>query len=265
MEKLIIANWKAHPETLAEGRALYGAELALAEKYTNVKTVICPPVDMTKELSEVDSKHLGSQDVFWQPDEDNYGVRYVLVGHSDRRYPRGGGEGDSDEIINAKIRVALASKTIPILLVGERNETENRAEVLNIQLSKGLAGLNDDELAKVLICYEPVWAISRPAPEIAPAFGKLGQVPVEISDGFQQKGKLGSGTFYHPDTSANTLEAKKIIDRILFGNSSILYGGSVNSRNVADFLQHPEISGVVVGGASLNAEEFSKILQLTSE
>ncbi|OGN19049.1 MAG: hypothetical protein A3F25_02955 [Candidatus Yanofskybacteria bacterium RIFCSPHIGHO2_12_FULL_45_19b] len=263
MEKLIIANWKAHPETLAEGRVLYSAELALAEKYASVKTVICPPVEMVKELSEIDSKHLGSQDVFWQPDEDNYGVRYVLVGHSDRRYPSSGA-GDTNEVINAKIRVALASKATPILLVGERNKGDDRELVLSEQLSKSLSSLSPDELGKILICYEPVWAISRPAPEIAPAFGKLGQVPVGISDEFQQKGNLGSGTFYHSDTPENILIVATIIKQIT-GAETILYGGSVNSQNVADFLQHSEISGVVVGEASLDATEFENILQVVSK
>jgi len=252
MEKLIIANWKAHPETLAEGRVLYSAELALAEKYASVKTVICPPVEMVKELSEIDSKHLGSQDVFWQPDEDNYGVRYVLVGHSDRRYPSSGA-GDTNEVINAKIRVALASKATPILLVGERNKGDDRELVLSEQLSKSLSSLSPDELGKILICYEPVWAISHPSARLAEASG------VARAD-----------VVYRPDTSANTLAAIKIVSNFLTKNyqlvtGNFLYGGSVNSQNVADFLQHSEISGVVVGEASLDATEFENILQVVSK
>lgn len=237
-EKVIVANWKNNPATLAEAKTLYTAEIAAAQKYPDLKTVICPPVELVKELSEIDNKHLGSQDVFWQPDEDNYGVRYVLVGHSDRRYPAVG-EGDSDEIINAKIRVALASKVVPILLVGEKNKDDNRELALTGQLSRGLAGLSSDELGRVLICYEPVWAIST-NPDAT------------------------------PDTPSSTLEAIKIIGDFLsihYTLSTIpyLYGGSVDSQNIISFLQHPEIFGVVVGGASLDVVEFGDVLGLASK
>jgi len=254
--KIIITNWKNHPATSEEAKELFIAESQLAEKYSNVKTVICPPEKFLSDLSELKTKNyklktiLGSQDVFWpsptsakanlggQASSSSYGVRYTLVGHSDRRYPPAGG-GDSDEIINQKIKTALATKVVPILLVGEKEKGDKQKAILEEQLTKGLAGLSPEDMDSVLICYEPVWAIST-------------QVASE------------------PDSPQNTLLAGDTINeflRSMFGSarSGILYGGSVTADNVADFLKHPEIIGAVVGAASLDPAEFAKLLETVSQ
>lgn len=223
MSKIVIANWKAHPNTPAEAQALFEAETGTAAKYPNIKIVICPPAEFIKKLGAN-----GTQDVFWQANGDNFGVKYALVGHSDQRVA-----GDTDEIINQKLKIALASGVTPVLLVGEKEKSEIRQAVLKKQLTADLAGLSISQIDKILICYEPVWAIST---------------------------NLGAES----DKPENTLSAAKIIEQIA-GKKTILYGGSVNSANVADFLRHHAIAGAVIGQASLDPTEFTEILKIVSE
>jgi len=251
--KVLIANWKANPSTLAEAQELFDAEITAAAKCKNIQTVICPPLIFLEELakerqatSDKRQVQIGAQDLSFEPVGPNtgeipaqmlknLGVSHVLVGHSDRRYKIG----ETDEVINEKIKAALAAEIAPALLVGERNKGDDRAQVLEEQLSADLTGLTAEQISEILIVYEPVWAIST-------------------SPGAE------------PDTPENTLEAINVIDNFLKSkfqnlNTKFLYGGSVNSENVADFLSHPEISGAVVGGASLRKGEFANILKIASE
>ncbi|MBI2677097.1 MAG: triose-phosphate isomerase [Candidatus Yanofskybacteria bacterium] len=233
MNKIVIANWKNHPETLKEAKELFEFEVAEASKYEGVKTVICPPEQFLKPLLRINAEFVGAQDVFWNLGDDNYVIKYALVGHSDRRQA-----GDTDEKINDKLKVALASGAVPFLLVGEKEKGDNRQEILERQLFGATTNLMTSQVVNIVIVYEPVWAIStNPDSE--------------------------------PDKPENTLEAYKIINNFLFKNYSlepkaIFYGGSVNQSNVADFLKHPEINGAVIGGASLRKEEFGEILKIVS-
>lgn len=233
--KLVVANWKANPATLEEAQELFRAEIAEAAKYENILTIICPPPAFLEELSKIDGKKLGMQDFDEKQILKNAGLTHALIGHSDRRY----GLGETDETINRKIKAALEAGIIPVLLVGEKNKGDDRRQVLEKQLLADLDGLTAEQVSKVLIAYEPVWAIStNPGAE--------------------------------PDTPENTLEALKIISEFLSVNYKLetrnfLYGGSVTEKNVADFLSHPEISGAVIGGASLHKEEFANILRIVSE
>ena len=231
--KTIIANWKAHPQTLEEAKELFNLELAAADRFTAVQTVICPPSIFLEELSKINSLHLGVQDIDISPSLQSL-IGHVLVGHSDRRY----GLEETDEIVNQKLKIALEMAIIPVLLVGEKERGESREKVLTEQLEKDLAGLSADQVSKILFTYEPVWAIST-----------------------NPDGKA--------DTPENAVSAIKFIQQFLekkYGLSSVpcLYGGSVNESNAADFLKHPEIGGAVVGEASLRAEEFSNILKIAS-
>jgi triosephosphate isomerase (TIM) len=247
MSKFIIANWKAHPDTSEDAKSLFEFEIAEAAKYSNVRTVICPPAMFLKELakmrhetSDKGQAQMGSQDVFWDESEifepQKLGINYVLVGHSSRRYPPTG-EGENDVVINKKIKAALLADIIPILLVGEREKSDDRKLVLSEQLMADLLGLTKEEISKILIAYEPVWAIStNPNAEA--------------------------------DTPEKTLEAIGIINEILSKTYNLkpityLYGGSVNSNNIASFLSYPEISGAVIGAASLRKEEFAKMLEIS--
>lgn len=261
-KKIVIANWKMGPATLVEAQELFSAEIKAAEKYQNVKTVICPPFVYLEELSKqaISSKQisnkqevfLGAQDVFWENPPAGggaftgeaspemlrqFGVNHVLVGHSDRRYVLG----ESDEVINKKIRAALTAGITPVLLVGEREVGDSRQDVLIDQLSRDLEGLVREQVEKVLIAYEPVWAISTQK-DGQPAKAEDVLDAVSIIKSFLDK-SWGAGILYQP----------------------VLYGGSIDSADVADFLKHPEIGGAIVGAASLNPIEFSKILELASQ
>ena len=255
MSKIIVANWKNHPENLEEARKLFDFSVTEAAKYPNLKTVICPPEQFLSGLPlktinyKLKTIFVGAQDVFWESGAENYRVKYSLVGHSDRRYPPVGG-GDTDEIVNQKLKIALESEVTPILLVGEKEKDENRETVLRKQLSSDLHNFLTSDVRKVIIAYEPVWAIST---------------------------NLNG----HADTPENALQAAGFINDFLTANygvrpkplakedklqtANFLYGGSVDQDNVADFLKYPEISGAVIGGASLRKEEFATILKIASE
>ncbi len=245
MNKIIIANWKMNPTSLEEATELFKDEVAQAKKFPSITTIICPPFVYLEELAKLGTDFLGAQDIFWKESGPftgeistemlkNFGVSHVLIGHSDRRYVMG----ESDEMINKKVQAALDSNITPVLLVGERSKEDNRKEVLRIQLATDLKNVKIDDIGRILIAYEPVWAIST------------------------------SGNA-QPDSPENTIEAIKIIREFLseefnrdFSALPILYGGSVNENNVASLLSHPEISGAVIGGASLRKDEFANIFKI---
>ena len=285
MNKIIIANWKNNPTTLAEAEELFKAEMEAAQKYPNVQTIICPPSEFLEQItiqgSPVDTVnraalYLGGQDVFWSENsKPTVPVSHVLVGHSDRRY----GLSETDEIVNQKLKKVLGVGIIPILLVGER-EGESRENVLTAQLAKDLVGLSAGQISKILFIYEPVWAISTNRPSADVAIG-IEPRPVPVSPSPRPSADVDLGAL-NPDlphffpqrqfgsaTPDYTLEAIKFIKNFLTKNYKLktinyLYGGSVNETNVADFLQHIEINGAVVGAASLDPNQFSKILEIAN-
>lgn len=209
VKKLIIANWKMNPETLIKAKRLFNA-------VKKTKAIICPPFPY---LSVFKYNFLCAQDCHWEESGaftgevspkrlKNLGVKYVIIGHSERR-----ALGETEEIIEKKLKAALKAGLIPILCVGEK-KGENAKKVINKQLKKNLKG--------VIIAYEPVWAI-------------------------------GTGNF----CSANKAnKVREFIKEKL--DNKILYGGSVNSKIAKDYLKIG-FDGLLVGGASLDAEEFRKI------
>ncbi len=233
MNKLLIANWKANPRTFEEAKALFEAE-------NRPGVIVCPPAVYTQALHAT-----GAQDVFWEsgahtgqvgPDMlKTFGVTHVLVGHSERR-----ALGETDEQINKKLQAVLAADMTPVLLVGEPEKSAARSDYLIDQLTRDLEGVSADDAQKILFCYEPVWAIST-------SRAAQSAQPQDVIEAIQ--------------------EMKMILERRYTLHDSrytILYGGSVNEQNLANFLRHPEISGAVVGGASLKAEEFSMMIEIVA-
>ncbi len=236
MNKLLVANWKSNPGKISEA-----VELAKSTDIENV--VICPPDIFLAEVKKIlKNASLGAQDVFWgnlgaYTGEVSWkellelGVEYVIIGHSERRKYLN----ETDELINNKLVASLDAGLKVILCVGEPTEIRNKGinnakNFVEQQLDKDLIGL-DAAKAKnnLIIAYEPIWAI-------------------------------GTGT---PDTPENAADMAKFIKSIVKGqvsNVPVLYGGSVNSKNAKDFLDKEEIDGALVGGASLNPEEFNKIV-----
>ncbi len=232
MSKIIIANWKLNPLTAREATDL-ARKIDVVSKY---EVVLCPP---TPFLAVVEYLHKGAQDVSQQikgpytgqisaANLASLGVSYCIVGHSERR-----ALGENDSQINQKIQALLDYKITPVLCVGYGTTfEEDDLEVIDVLASQLRQGLEDVDPKKVIVAYEPVWAISKGNP--------YATKHVEIPD--------------HAEKIALYINTK-------FNVKSVLYGGSVNSTNSASFLSQHNIGGLLVGGASLLADDFNKIIQ----
>ncbi len=252
MKKLIIANWKMNPTRGLDARKLFKSVNTIASKLKNVETVICPPLVYLESLGELVTNRacvLGSQDAFWEHAGPFTGqvsadmifgtkARYVIVGHSERRAL---GETDSD--INKKIKSILQFPLIPVLCVGEisRDDDHQFVKLVKNQIRLALVDLTDEEISRVVIAYEPVWAIGSKAKKAC--------------------------------EPADCREMSHIIKTVLADlsnseitkNIPILYGGSVNSENSESYLKDGLVDGLLVGRASLDGKEFIKILKIAEK
>lgn len=245
-KKYIVANWKMNPQSMAEAEEIlsYTDEVLSENKIKDRSLIICPPFVFLEDVERIMKTsnlakyaELGSQDIAladsgaWTgevsgPMLKRLGVAYVIIGHSERRWKIG----ESDEIVNKKLKTALKNELTPIVCIGEKERDANFKDFIRKQIAATLVELSGDEIGKCLIAYEPVWAIS-------------------------------SNPNARPDRPEETLEAVAVIKETLGPETRVLYGGSVNSNNISDFLNLPEISGVLVGSASVKKEEFVEILK----
>ncbi len=240
MKKLLVFNWKMNPRKAAEAH-----QLARSSDFAGV--VVAPPFVFLEEVEVLLKKALlGAQDLFWQregaftgevsADElKNFGVEYVIIGHSERRQVMG----ETDAIIARKIRAALTAGLRAILCVGEtkaERSAQQKEEVLDRQLTIGISQIKNippSVRRRLLIAYEPVWAI-------------------------------GTGTPETPEDAATTSRwIKKLVKQHIGFAPPVLYGGSVNSQNIRNFVQLKDIDGALIGGASLKKLEVKKIVELT--
>lgn len=249
MKKLIVANWKMNPAKGAEAKKMFLAISKIAHGLKKVETVVCPPLIYLESLgSLVQSRScvLGAQDAFWEhagaytgqvsPDMVfNTKARYVIVGHSERR-----AMGETDEIVNKKIKSILQFPLIPIVCIGEktRDDESHYIKELKNQINQSLSGLSQEELSRVVIAYEPLWAIGVHASSVcSPSECR------EISQVIRQViADLGGTT----DTARST---------------TILYGGSVDEKNAEGFLANGLVQGLLIGRASLDPKIFNQILK----
>ena len=242
--KFIVANWKAYIATAKEAERI-------AKKITQIKikkgiaVVVCPPfvfLDVVKKkIGRV--IRLGAQDIFWKESGPytgaitadmlkGLGVQTVIVGHSERRQHFL----ESDEVIRKKVDMALAGGVDVIICVGEREREDKKAvpESVGEQVRAALTGISKGALARITIAYEPIWAI-------------------------------GTGISDTPnDALSAAIYIKKVVGE-MFGSAQatmvkVLYGGSVDSRTIRDFVFQEGIDGVLVGRASTDKEEFAKML-----
>ena len=244
---LIAANWKMHT-TLREAEELTEALKAPLSAVEGAQVVLCPPfISLSKvgELIRGTPLKLGAQNVHYEEQGAFTGevslrmlqglCEYVIVGHSERRHLFG----ESDELVNRKLRAVLEAGLKPILCVGERleqREAGRAEEMVRAQLGAALDGV--DHLRELAVAYEPVWAIGtgRAATgEIANAM--MGLIRSFLADHY------GNAAAEVP----------------------LLYGGSVTSQNIDQFVQEEHVGGALVGGASLRAEEFIQIVQKTAQ
>jgi triosephosphate isomerase len=244
----IAGNWKMNT-TATEAERLVLGMLEELDRISDVERVLCPPFVSLVGISMMlqgSSIRLGAQNMYFEAKGAYTGeisplmlrelCEFVILGHSERRWYFK----ETDEIVNKKVKAALANKLKPILCVGERleeNEAGKTEEVVNRQV---MGALNDIESVRdLVIAYEPVWAIGT--------------------------GKAASGA-----QAAATIQfirdvVAKLWNKGIAQDLRILYGGSVTSANIAEFISHPEIDGALVGGASLKAEEFVSIVEQTAE
>jgi triosephosphate isomerase len=246
-KKIVIANWKMNPISEKEAERLFISTSKSISGLKKTEVVACVPFVYLQKLRKLAKKiKLGAQNIFYGESgaytgeisaEMVYdaGVRHVILGHSERRTM-----GETNEEVNKKIRSALAGGLAPILCVGEKERDENH-EYLNLiktQVEECLRGVSKISISKVIIAYEPIWAIGKNAVREA--------------------------------TPAEFLEMKILIKKVLsdmFGVktkiSRIIYGGSVDEKNAADFVKLGEADGFLVGRASLDPGKFSKIISIT--
>lgn len=247
MKKLIIGNWKMYPVSIKEARNKFTKIKKEAGTLRNVQTIICPPSIYAGDLRKLITGYriaLGVQDV-WYEDEGAYtgevspaqiaslGISFVIIGHSERR-----ALGETDELINKKIIAAIKSRLTVIFCVGEkeRDQDGNYLEYITAQIKSDLKGVSKKDLQKIIIAYEPVWAIGKNALRAASTDDAL-EVSILIKRTLSNLYKKGW----------------EIVP--------ILYGGSTNEKNAREFLLHSQIDGLLVGRASLDPKVFGKILK----
>jgi triosephosphate isomerase len=244
---LIAGNWKMY-KTSAEAAELASQLKSLVSDIVDVDVMVAPAYTAIGVVAEIlgDSViHVGGQDLFWE-EEGAYtgqisasmlkaaGCTYVIIGHSERRQYFG----ETNTTVNRKVRAALLGGLSPVVCVGE-SEAEREANqtfsVIQKQLEEGLEGLSSDEVHKLTIAYEPVWAI-------------------------------GTGKTATTDQAQEVHEFIRGRMETAYGNSiakdlRILYGGSVKPGNIGDLMAMADIDGALVGGASLDADSFAGIVK----
>ena len=244
---LIAGNWKMY-KTNAEAVDTAGRLVELVADTSDVDIMIAPvftAIDPVSRVVKGSRVGLGAQNLYWEK-EGAYtgeisadmlvsaGCRYVIIGHSERRQYFG----ETDETVNQKISAAIAANLIPVFCIGEteaERESGNTFSVLDKQVKNGLKEKVVEDLGSLVIAYEPVWAIGT---------GKTA-----TSDQAQETHKYIRSL------------VDSVIGTALADSVRILYGGSVKPANVAELMAMPDIDGALVGGASLDAESFSRIVK----
>ena len=246
---LIVANWKCNPSTFSEAVHVYRTIQKTIPKRKNVEIVLCPPIPFLSRLTSHASRFkLGVQDVFWENTgaytgaigprmARSVGASYVIVGHSERR----GYFKETNEMVQAKVEMALESGLRVILCVGEKSREGDAAEYtafVKEEVQAGLRGISKQSLKNVIIAYEPIWAIG--------------------SDEADTPERTLEMALYIRKTIAD------LYDRPIAQAFQVLYGGSVSAANARAFLLDGGVGGLLIGRASLHTKEFGKIIDIAS-
>lgn len=246
-KKVIAGNWKMYMDIAGAVNLITGIKAGLNKDSLNCDVVICPPavnLETANELVKNSPVGLGAQNMYFEdqgaftgeisaPMLKAVGCGYVILGHSERRTIFG----EKDELINKKVIKALASGLTPIFCIGETlEERENGTtfSVVKTQITEGLKGVSADDITKVIVAYEPVWAI-------------------------------GTGKTASPEQAQEVHKYIRTLLSEMYGSANaesvtIQYGGSVKPENAAELLGQPDIDGALVGGACLKADSFLAII-----
>ena len=251
MKKPIIAgNWKMN-NTKAEAEELITALKPLVKDVTRTDVVVCVPftcIEKVKKLVKGSKIKVGAQNVAWA-DKGAFtgeisaamlkevGAEYVIIGHSERRQYFG----ETDKSVNMRLMQALKNELKPIVCVGEMLDERNGGKtetVLRAQLEGGLEGISAEDMKNVVIAYEPVWAI-------------------------------GTGVTATAEQANTTIKfirktLAKMFTRPVANKVRIQYGGSMNAKNASELMAMSDIDGGLIGGASLKAEDFSKVVHFNN-
>lgn len=249
---LLAANWKMNPVDGGAALDLVKGLLPVATTLVDqVEIVLFPPFPWLLGVAEVLEQtglKLGAQDCFWEISGAYTGevspamlkgwCQWVIVGHSERRAYLG----ETDEMVGRKVAAALANELSVIMCVGElveHYEAGTGDAVVTTQVKGGLANCSADDSSRLVIAYEPVWAI-------------------------------GSGKSADPEHAYKTMRLiRRVVGETIGAGAArkvrVLYGGSVNAGNVESYVELPLCDGCLVGGASLKPDEFSEIIRVTAE
>ncbi len=243
---LLIGNWKLNPGTATEAKTLFQGIGKKVAKYKEVEVIAAAPFLFIPELAKLKQTKIGigAQDAHYEERGActgeispallaPYKVTYVIVGHSERR-----ALGETDEQVNKKIHTILKRKMTPVVCIGEklRDEQGKFYNVIENQIRQLAAGLTPAQLAKIVIAYEPIWAIGTGATATAEDVKEMQLFIVSI--------------------------LTKLYERKVAGRVRLLYGGSVKASNAKDLYEHGGMHGFLVGGASLSPEEFGEIARV---
>jgi triosephosphate isomerase (TIM) len=249
---LVAANWKMNPTNVDDALDLVRGVMSVARGQADkVEVAIFPPFPWLIPVSDLildSGVKLGAQDTFWETSGAFTGevspamlktlCQWVIVGHSERRLY----VGETDEMVAKKTAAALSCELSVIMCVGELLDHYDEGksdEIVSTQVRSGLVSCSADDSARLVIAYEPVWAI-------------------------------GSGKNADPEHAYKTMRLiRKIVGEMIGAGAArkvrILYGGSVKAANVEQYVELPLCDGVLVGGASLDASEFAHIVKVTAE
>lgn len=251
MRKPVIAgNWKMY-KTIGDAVAFVRDLAPMVRNTTHCEIVVAPPYTALRAAADAargSNIAISGQDVHWDKEGAHTGdispgmlldagCSHVIIGHSERRHDHG----ETDEDVNRKLKAALASGLLPIVCVGEtleEREGGRTTEVLERQFTSGLAGLTGQEFSRIILAYEPVWAIGT---------GKTA-TPEMAAESHGQLRRLAAARF--GDVAADQVR--------------ILYGGSVKPDNIKGLMAKPDIDGALVGGASLKPDSFAAIVNFQS-
>jgi len=249
MRTLFVAgNWKMNPPTLDAAVALAEEVKAGVGPAVDVRVAICPPSVYLYKIDSVLAGSpigMGAQNMHAKPDGAytgelsgsmlvDAGCTHVILGHSERRH----GQGETDDLVNAKLMAALEVRLLPIVCIGEtrvERESDLTEDVVARQLEHSLAGLTPEQMGGVVLAYEPVWAIGTGL-TATPAQAQAVHAFIRR----QLASKFGEAT------------ASRVV---------VQYGGSVKADNAAELLACPDIDGALVGGASLKPGDFLGIIK----
>ncbi|MCB0212314.1 MAG: triose-phosphate isomerase [Anaerolineae bacterium] len=247
---IIAGNWKMH-KTVAEAIELAKGVCDAVESTSGVDVVLCPTftaLSAVKDIVAGTKVGLGAQNMYWEIQGAYTGeispvmvaelCDYVILGHSERRQYFG----ETDEGVNKKIKVALTHSLIPIVCVGEdltQNENGETETFVGGQVKAAFDGLSPDEAAKVIVAYEPIWAIGT---------GKTADP--DMANGIIKNSIRGVLAGLYGDDVADQIRVQ--------------YGGSVKPDNIAGFIAQPDIDGALVGGASLKVDSFMALVEASA-